>query len=126
MQNTDKFMQGILRRDRGGTMQDDVLRVDVSHVGEVTWVTVHGEIDANSALALRAPLDQLGMDRQVLVDMSGVSFMDSSGVNLLLTHWMHMSECEGSFHICRPSSAVQRLLDVTGLSQLLLEPEPLA
>jgi anti-anti-sigma factor len=119
-------MQGILRRDRGDTMHDDVLRVDVSHVGEVTWVTVEGEIDANSAMTLRAPLDQLGMDRRVLVDMSGVRFMDSSGVNLLLTYWMQMNECDGSFHICRPSSAVQRLLEVTGLSQLLLEPEPLA
>ena len=104
-------------------MQDGVLRVDVSHVGEVTWVTVHGEIDASSALALRAPLDQVGMERHVLVDMSGVDFMDSSGLNLLLSHWMRMSECEGSFNICRPSRAVQRLLEVTGLCELLVQPE---
>ena len=35
-------------------MQDDVLRVDVSYVDDIIWVTVHGEIDANSALTIRA------------------------------------------------------------------------
>jgi anti-sigma B factor antagonist len=124
-QNTRKVGRGILRRDTGGTMHDDVLRVDVSHVDGMTLVTAHGEIDANSALTLRALLDQLGLERRVLLDMAGVEFMDSSGLHVLLTQGMRMSETGGAIHICNPSRAVRRVVETTALCEVLFEPEAL-
>ena len=106
-------------------MQDDVLRVDVSYVDEMTMVEVHGEIDADSVLTLRAPLEQLSLERRVLVDMAGVGFMDSSGLHVLLAQSMRMSEAGGSIHIRNPSRAVRRVVETTGLCDVLFETEVL-
>ncbi len=105
-------------------MHDDVLRVDVSHVEDVTWVMVKGEIDASTALTLRATLEQLGIQRRIVVDMAGVEFMDSSGLKVLLTQKLRMMESDGEISICNPSDAIHRLLEVTGLREILLESEP--
>ena len=105
-------------------MQDDVLRVDVSRVDDVTWITVTGEIDANTALTLRATLDQLGIENRIVVDMAGVEFMDSSGLKVLLTQKLQMMESNGWIRISNASEAIHRLLDVTGLRDVLLEAEP--
>ena len=106
-------------------MHDDILRVDVSHVDGITWLTVHGEVDADSALALRASLDQLHCEEHVCVDMAGVRFMDSTGINVLLTQHMRMVDSGGSIHVRNTSDAVRRVFEVTGLCATLFEPEPL-
>jgi stage II sporulation protein AA (anti-sigma F factor antagonist) len=106
-------------------MQDDILRVDVSHVDGITWLTVHGEIDANSVLDLRAPLDHLDCETHVFVDMTGVRFMDSTGLNVLLAQHMRMDDSGGSIHVCNPSEAVRRVFEVTGLCDTFFKPEPL-
>ncbi len=99
----------------------DVLRVGVSHVDGMVRVTVHGEVDANSALALRAPLDQLDSERRICVDVAGVHFMDSTGINVLLTQRMRMLESGGSIHICNPSADARRIVEITGLCEVFFE-----
>ena len=85
-------------------------------------VTVTGEIDADSMLALQAPLSELSLDSQIFLDMSGVRFMDSSGLKVILNQRMRMTEPGGSIHIRQASSAVQRLLEVSGTT-FLREPD---
>ena len=106
-------------------MQDDGLRVDVSDVDGIIRVTVCGEIDAYSAIALRAPLEQLSLERLICVDLAGVRFMDSTGLTVLLTQRERMAEVGGSMHVCNASDAVRRLVEVTGLREVLLEPTTL-
>jgi anti-sigma B factor antagonist len=102
---------------------DDVLSVEVqSHDGS-TLVTAVGEVDADSMRVLEAPLEEVSLERTVLVDMSGVRFMDSSGLKVILAQRMRMIESGGSIHICNPSPAVRRLVEVTGLNHVLYEPE---
>lgn len=108
-------------------MHDDILRVDISHVDGTTVVTVAGEIDMHSALALRAPLDELSLEGRVLVDMVAVKFMDSTGLNVILSQSILMSESGGgSIYICNPSPSVRRLLEMAGLSEELIQPDTFA
>jgi anti-anti-sigma factor len=102
-----------------GTMGDEILRVDVTHIDGVTVLTVEGEIDAASTLALQAPLNELSLERRIIIDMSGVRFMDSTGLSVILAQRIRMTERDGSIHIRNPSPAVQRLLDVSGLTEVL-------
>jgi anti-anti-sigma factor len=103
-------------------MDDEALRVEVRHADNVTVVTVTGEIDADSMLALRAPLYELNPGSHIVVDMSGVRFMDSSGLKVILTQRARMTETGGSIHIRHPSPAVQRVVEVSGLTDVLCEP----
>ena len=101
---------------------DDVLLVEVQSHDGTTLVTAVGEVDADSMLLLQAPLEKLSLERQILLDMSGVRFMDSSGLKVILAQRMRMIESGGSIHICNPSSAVRRLVEVTGLNHVLYQP----
>jgi anti-anti-sigma factor len=104
-------------------MDEVVLRVEMHTLNGTTLVTVVGEVDAASLLTLQAPLDELSLERHILVDTSGVRFMDSSGLKVILAQRMRMVESGGSIYIRNPSPCVQRLIEVTGLDDVLYEPQ---
>jgi anti-anti-sigma factor len=80
---------------------------------------VRGEIDAAGAPALRAALAELrevvGGDAVVL-DLSEVTFMDSSGLAALVD----ASSGGRRVEVRRPSPIVRRVIEMTGLDGLLL------
>ncbi|HEY0519790.1 MAG TPA: STAS domain-containing protein [Ilumatobacteraceae bacterium] len=101
----------------------DLLHVDVSGLNGTIVLAVHGEIDAASAPLLESAFEDLTGGAPVLVDMSGVSFMDSSGLHTLLTQTLRIREDDGTIHICNPSDAVQRVVELTGLGEFFYEPD---
>ena len=104
-------------------MDDEVLRVEVTHAERITLVIVSGEIDAHSMPGLQAPLSELSPHSHILLDMSGVRFMDCRGLRVILTQRHKMTEAGGSIHIHHASRAVQRVIQVTGLTDILREPD---
>ena len=102
-------------------MDDEALRVEVTDADRITMVVVTGEIDADSMLALQAPLSELSPHSHILLDMSGVRFMDCRGLRVILTQRIKMTEAGGSIHIHHASPAVQRLMQVSGLTDILRE-----
>ena len=99
--------------------------VDVSHADGLAVTTVRGEIDMASADELSAALDDVAAEERVVVDLSGVDFMDSSGLAVLLRQSMRRRNAGGALQIRRPSAPVSRLLAFCCLEHLL-EPEPAA
>ncbi len=90
-------------------------------------VFVQGEIDMSAGPAIR---DALSTAQQgspdVIVDVSDVSFMDSTGINALLRAHRQVSP-GGSLRVVGATSAVRRVFDITGVSELLLlEPNRLS
>jgi anti-anti-sigma factor len=104
-------------------MQDSALGVDLSQVDGSALVTVVGEIDGQSVATLRAVLDGLEADGQVLIEMSGVGFMDSSGLNALIDHAQRIERAGGTLRITNPSRAVHRVVEITGLAPMFYEPQ---
>jgi anti-sigma B factor antagonist len=104
-------------------MHTDVLLIDVSRLAGLTMVTVGGEIDDHSAPTLRAALDGLEPDEQVMVDMSDVTFMDSAGLSVLAVQATRMGPRGGQLHINRASRFVRRVVSIAGLTDILLDPE---
>ncbi len=100
-------------------MDDEVLRVEVTYADRTTMVIVTGEVDAHSMLALQAPLSELSPHSHILLDMSGVTFMDCRGLRVILTQRIKMTEAGGSIHIHHPSGAVQRVTQICGLTDIL-------
>jgi stage II sporulation protein AA (anti-sigma F factor antagonist) len=103
----------------------DLVHVEVSHQDGIVVLAVCGEIDSNSVIAVHAVLDQLELGADVALDMSAVRFIDSSGLNAILAQSMRMGRASGSIRIVQPSRAVRRVLEISGLSTVLLETEEL-
>lgn len=85
-------------------------RMDLGASDTVLWVS--GEIDATTADRLHAAiLEQIARDPvRVMLDMSGVSFIDSVGLRALVT-----ASRLAPIQIVHPSEVVSTLLFVTGL-----------
>jgi anti-anti-sigma factor len=74
-----------------------------------------GELDVSSAGTLLITLSRLEEDAHV-IDLSGVTFLDSSGLRALLTAQRRYPHLRFE----NPSDAVRRILDVTGVGPSLL------
>jgi len=88
-------------------------------------VALRGEIDAHSApdLADRFPVLPVG-DHDIVIDMAEVSFMDSSGLRVLLDLHQRAGEAGRRLVLLAPSQSVTNLLEVSGLSDhFTVEPE---
>jgi anti-sigma B factor antagonist len=97
-----------------------VCKVTVEPLEDACVIRVAGELDASTAERLRAPLDAARADGlTTLVDLAGVTFIDSSGLRVLLEAARASDEHEWAWFIVRPSAAVLRLLELSGTAGLL-------
>jgi anti-anti-sigma factor len=78
-----------------------------------TVVTAAGEIDMATASELRECL--IGTQGRVVVDLRGVSFLDSSGIATLVTARARLLESSGDLQLRKPQGIVRKVLEVTGL-----------
>lgn len=84
-------------------------------------ITVTGDIDAYGGHVLRdAITDAFQLENDVIVDMSGVNFVDSAGVGVLVGGHRAAEKAGLGFTIRRPSQRVSVLLEVTGLNRLFV------
>ncbi|WP_055491088.1 STAS domain-containing protein [Streptomyces sp. TP-A0356] len=85
---------------------------------EVALVIVNGYLDVDTATELHHHLaNQVHHGRRhLLLDLSSVPFMDSSGINIILKAYKETRQVGGSVGLIDPAPAVQRILDLTGVS----------
>ncbi|MEZ5215473.1 MAG: STAS domain-containing protein [Ilumatobacteraceae bacterium] len=77
-----------------------------------------GEVDAHTAPQLKEAV--AGREASVVVlDISGVTFMDSSGLRVVITATEDARASGGDLVLAHPSAAVARLLEISGLTEHL-------
>jgi len=84
-------------------------------------VHVSGEIDLATCPQLRDVLTAL-VHRgvyQIVVDLQQVTFMDSSGIGVLISVYRRIREHGGSLRLFAPSAKVWRVLELTRVTTLL-------
>jgi anti-sigma B factor antagonist len=96
---------------------DVELNVSTASQGGHAVVTATGELDLYTAPRLQAALAGLLREQvtRIVVDLSGVEFCDSTGMNVLLSAMKRLKEQGGALELAAPRPAVQRILQVTGL-----------
>ncbi len=94
--------------------------VAVQDHGPATVVTVTGEIDLATASQLSTKLDGVDLSRPVVVDLSGVTFIDSSGLNALvqLRQKMQATPTPSRLGVVVSRPSTRRIFEVTGLSEV--------
>jgi anti-sigma B factor antagonist len=89
------------------------MQVVVEDRGRVAVVRPAGDVDIMTCGVLRESLDAL--DRDVVVDLSGVPFMDSSGLGVLAMQRRRLEAAGSTLRLANPTDLVAHLLQVTGL-----------
>jgi anti-sigma B factor antagonist len=84
--------------------------------GDCTVVRVTGDIDLSTAPGLRAALNRPGADH-VVVDLRGVTFLDSTGLGVLVGALKRLRRQGGSLKVViNRGGRVRRLFELTNLS----------
>lgn len=95
------------------------LDLSTHQLGDRAVVTVGGEVDLETASQLGDhALDALrDVSPHLVLDLTGVTFMDSTGLKVLLTISRRAELAGGSFVVVGPTRAVAKILSLTGLDQ---------
>jgi anti-sigma B factor antagonist len=86
-----------------------------------TVLEVGGELDMATSPQLREGLQRLvdAGDRQVVVDLAGVAFMDSSGLGALVLMFKALREVGGRLCLAGARPAVHSVLMVTSVDRVI-------
>ncbi|MGA8210998.1 MAG: STAS domain-containing protein [Nocardioidaceae bacterium] len=98
-----------------------LLRVDVDERDDHALLTAVGEIDVATADSLASGVAQ-ALDaghRRVLVDFAEVTFIDSTGLGVLVKCHRKAEAGSAFFAVVHPTPQTRKLIRVLGLDQLL-------
>ena len=85
-------------------------------------VRLSGELDHRRAEEIRPELDRLIADpsvRRLVFDFSGLEFMDSSGIGMLIGRYKLISGRGGSVAVMPGGRRVERMMELSGLYQII-------
>ncbi len=84
--------------------------------------SLSGEIDHNAVSAMRQEIDN-AMERcrlkNLVLDYSGVSFMDSSGIGLVMGRYQNVKRKNGTMVVVPGSPYVSRVLGLSGIFSMV-------
>jgi anti-anti-sigma factor len=84
-------------------------------------VTVTGEVDVTTGSQLREPLLELVEQRQFrhVVDLREVTFLDSTGLGILVSDHKRLRDRDGSLHVVCAPGIVSRVFRLTGVDRVV-------
>lgn len=93
------------------------LEMQARQVGRVTVVKCQGRIVAGAeAQALESRIAEICAEcRELVLDVAGVEFIDSSGLGTLVRLMARLRRTGGDLKLCAPPAAVHHLLKITNL-----------
>ena len=98
------------------------LTIEARTMGDRTVLSVRGELDLYTAPALRDRVLVAADEgqRRLVIDLSGVPFMDSSGLGVIVACLKRLRESGGDLAlVTAPGSPPSKLLSLTGLDRAI-------
>ena len=98
------------------------MKVEILKENNRTVAKLYGEIDHHTAAAARTKIDRmmiLERPLDLVIDFENISFMDSSGIGLILGRYKLMKELGGNLEIFCPQPYIRRVLKLSGIERLV-------
>ena len=90
--------------------------------GRVLRAALSGEVDHHGARAIMEELNRqidLELPRELTIDLEGVTFMDSSGIAVLLRAWRRVGELGDSGQVGNVTAQAAKVRKTAGLDKLM-------
>jgi anti-sigma B factor antagonist len=85
---------------------------------DVTILTLKGPLTIGTLFDLQTALREPGL-KSTIIDFSGVPYIDSAGLGVVLSHWAHTQRHGTKFAVVAMSDKVRVLLEMTKVDTLL-------
>lgn len=98
------------------------MKIDMRSENGQAIAAISGEIDHHNAKELRQKLDKFIITVQppeLIIDMSSITFMDSSGIGLIMGRSKLMKECGGTLEVRDPQPYIRRVLKLSGIERIV-------
>lgn len=85
----------------------------------VAVVSAEGELDAYAAPELTEGFEEVAGTQVVVLDLTGVSFMDSTALGLVVRVVRELGERKAAVRVVLPRTSAKRIFELTMLDQVL-------
>ena len=95
------------------------VRIEVK--GEVVTAYLSGELDHHNARFIREAIDaaaDLNLPSLLVLDFSDITFMDSSGIGLIMGRYRNLARRGASLHITGTSPQLYKVMKLSGIERL--------
>ena len=99
-----------------------VVTCEIKYNDSTVKIKLIGEIDHHSARTVREEIDKeifLRRAKTVMIDLSGIDFMDSSGLGLILGRYTNVNQLGGKLKLVNPSKSVMKILELAGTEKMI-------
>ena len=105
-----------VKKGRRGHMD---IKIEV--IDGISQVILEGEISVNNAMELKKALGDIlkGGATKVLVDFEKVTFIDSSGLAVLIELVNQLQEIDGKLHLCNVNRKIRGIFEITKLHLMI-------
>ena len=103
-------------------MKPEHFSAETEHDDRATVMRLDGELDMSGTFVLEPQLDRLTAEppkREVLFDLRGLTFIDSTGLSVLIGAHERLREAGVRTRFLRGSDDVQRIFTVAGFDDVL-------
>ncbi len=98
------------------------MKLSTASAGTKLTFFLSGELDQHAVRDAARTMEmkiEASLPRDCVIDMSGLTFMDSSGIALVLKTYRRMMELEGRLWVENVPSQPMRVLDASGIERLV-------
>lgn len=95
---------------------------DIKVKGSVLIIKLAGEIDHHSSGDLRDKIDKAYERfacKQIIFDFTQVTFMDSSGIGMVIGRYKNAEKQGGAVYITGMNDEIKRIYNISGLSKIV-------
>ena len=111
-----------IREDRVTTKEDITMKFELARSGNLLIVQVAGELDHHFADEIRMRIDAEIMKppvRNILFDFNRLSFMDSSGIGMIMGRYKKIKALGGKAWIIFNNPNATRILEMSGVFKFI-------
>ena len=98
------------------------MEMNVKSADRNLLLEISGELDHHGARDAIAELERAidaALPKKLMLDLGDVTFMDSSGIALILRAQQRMQLLDGSLVVCNVPQQARRVLDAAGISRMV-------
>ena len=97
------------------------MSVKINVTGEVVTAYLMGELDHHTAKEMREVIDsavELNMPSMLVLDFRDITFMDSSGIGLVMGRYRNLQKSGAELHITGTPPQISKMFKLAGVERL--------
>ena len=98
------------------------LKLDIEQLDDILLVRFHGELDHHASEDVKTRLEEALKNpdiKKLVFNFADLSFMDSSGLGVILGRYKTMAQKEGTLIVCAANPIVKKVLELSGIMKIL-------